>query len=92
MPRKRTPLTTSQSEKSIPSSDLANEALEKIHGDSKKKPGPVSFFSRWSEDELTKLFVKIPKDIKKRLKITAVNQEKTEAQIVFEILNKYLDN
>jgi hypothetical protein len=90
MTRKRTPLVSENRVKT--SGDFAKEAMDKIHGSEKKKPGPVSFFSQWSDDALTRLLVKIPKDVKKRLKITSVNQEKTEAQVVYEILNKYLDN
>lgn len=89
MARKRTPLVASD-KKEKSSEELATEALQKIHGN-KSKPGPVSFFNKWPEEEITKLFVKTPKEIKKRLKLTAINQEKTEAQIVYEILNKYLN-
>jgi hypothetical protein len=92
MTRKRTPLVPSE-KKAKSSEEIASEALSKIHGEtSPKKPGPIGFFAQWPDTELTKLFVKIPKDIKKRLKVTALNHEKTEAQIVYEILNKYLDN
>lgn len=94
MARKRTPLTSSKDEKT--SEQIANAAIEKIHGTSPnsiptKKPGPVGFFSKWSEEDMSKIFVRTPKEIKKRLKITAVNQNKTEAQVIYEILNKYLD-